>query len=104
MQEPAHYLHIPGFSGSVGLISAIHGKFCDSCNRVRRTSRGRLKPCLCYGDTVDLMDVFRVPDREKRGFLLAERIAGAIRMKPEAHCFEHLRGVTEQGDMVQIGG
>ena len=101
---PARYVRIPGFLGAAGFISAMHGQFCASCNRIRLTSQGRLKPCLCYGDTVDLMDVFRVPDREKRGFLLAERIAGAIRMKPEAHCFEHLRGVTEQGDMVQIGG
>ena len=101
---PARYVRIPGFLGAAGFISAMHGQFCASCNRIRLTSQGRLKPCLCYGDTVDLMDVFRTPDREKRGLLLAGRIAGAIRMKPEAHCFEHLRGVTEQGDMVQIGG
>ena len=101
---PARYVRIPGFRGGAGFISAIHGQFCASCNRIRLTSQGRLKPCLCYGDTVDLMDVFRIQEREKRSSLLAERIAGAIRMKPEAHCFEHLRGVTEQGDMVQIGG
>ena len=101
---PARYVRIPGFLGAAGFISAIHGQFCASCNRIRLTSQGRLKPCLCYGDTVDLMDVFRTPDREKRGLLLAGRIAGAIRMKPESHCFEHLRDVTEQGNMVQIGG
>ena len=101
---PARYVRIPGFLGAAGFISAMHGQFCASCNRIRLTSRGRLKPCLCYGDTVDLMDVFHIQDREKRRSLLAERIAGAIRMKPESHCFEHLRGVTEQGDMVQIGG
>ena len=101
---PARYVRIPGFRGGAGFISAIHGQFCASCNRIRLTSQGRLKPCLCYGDTVDLMDVFRTPDREERSALLTERIAGAIRMKPEAHCFEHLRDVTEQGKMVQIGG
>ena len=53
---------------------------------------------------MDLMDVFRTPDREERSALLTERIAGAIRMKPESHCFAHLRDVTEQGNMVQIGG
>ena len=101
---PARYVRIPGFRGGAGFISAIHGQFCASCNRIRLTSQGRLKPCLCYGDTVDLMDVFRTPDREERGALLTERIAGAIRMKPEAHCFAHLCDVTEQGKMVQIGG
>ena len=101
---PARYVRIPGFRGGAGFISAIHGQFCASCNRIRLTSQGRLKPCLCYGDTVDLMDVFRTPDREERGALLTERIAGAIRMKPKSHCFAHLRDVTEQGNMVQIGG
>lgn len=31
---------------SVGLIDAISGKFCDSCNRLRLTSDGKIKPCL----------------------------------------------------------
>ena len=34
------YYRIPGFKGSIGLISAIHGKFCSDCNRVRLTSQG----------------------------------------------------------------
>ena len=51
---PARDYRIPGFPVSVGFISAIHGTFCASCNRIRLTSQGLLKPCLCYGDTVDL--------------------------------------------------
>ena len=30
----------------IGLIDAISGKFCDSCNRLRLTSDGKVKPCL----------------------------------------------------------
>ena len=56
---PAVYYRIPGFKGSVGFISAIHGKFCDSCNRVRLTSQGYLKTCLCYEDGVDLRAILR---------------------------------------------
>ena len=37
---PAVYYHINGYTGRIGFISAIHGKFCDSCNRIRLTSRG----------------------------------------------------------------
>ena len=40
-------------------ISAIHGKFCGSCNRVRLTSRGFLKLCLCYENGVDLREVLQ---------------------------------------------
>ena len=35
---PAVYYHVPGWKGSIGLINAIHGKFCASCNRIRLTS------------------------------------------------------------------
>ena len=56
---PAVYYSIPGYRGSLGLISAIHGKFCDSCNRVRLTSQGFLKTCLCYDEGTDLRAVLR---------------------------------------------
>jgi molybdenum cofactor biosynthesis protein A, bacterial len=37
---------IPGAKGNIGLISAVSSHFCDSCNRLRLTADGRLKPCL----------------------------------------------------------
>ena len=101
---PAAYVRIPGFRGSVGFISAMHGKFCASCNRIRLTSKGKLKPCLCYGDSLDLMEVLRIPDRELRHVLLTKKMEKAVGLKPEGHCFTDLSGITEQKDMVQIGG
>lgn len=56
---PAVYYRIPGFTGSVGFISVVRGKFCGSCNRDRMTAKGELKPCLCYSDSVDLRAVLR---------------------------------------------
>ena len=56
---PSVYYRIPGFAGSLGLISAIHGKFCSTCNRVRLTSQGYLKTCLCYEDGADLRAALR---------------------------------------------
>ena len=32
---PARYVRIPGFRGGAGFISAIHGQFCASCNRIQ---------------------------------------------------------------------
>ena len=104
---PAIYARIPGWKGSIGFISAIHGKFCGSCNRIRVTSRGMLKPCLCYGETADLMRIFREhPEepKEKRRELLKNTLAEAVREKPAAHCFENRDLITEQKDMVSIGG
>ena len=63
---PAVYYTIPGFKGSLGFISAMHGKFCDQCNRIRMTSTGQIKPCLCYSDSYDLRAVLRNPDLDER--------------------------------------
>lgn len=64
---PAVYVQIPGFPGRTGLISPIHGKFCKDCNRLRLTSVGRLKYCLCYEDSEDLRALVRSPEEvEKR--------------------------------------
>ena len=106
---PAVYYHVPGWKGSIGLINAIHGKFCDSCNRIRLTSMGKLKPCLCYGETVDLMPILRGNiDTEASaydlGSELKKAISEAIAEKPLQHCFEQGEFVTEESQMVRIGG
>ena len=102
---PAVYVRVPGWKGSIGFISAIHGKFCRDCNRIRLTSTGKLKPCLCYGENIDLLPLLRNPaDKTARAEALKNAIEDAIRKKPEAHCFDLLSKVTEQKKMVEIGG
>lgn len=100
---PAAYRRLDGFCGGVGFISAVHDRFCDRCNRLRLMSTGELKPCLCYGDSVPLMDILR-GDAGDRAALIRERIVEAVRIKPRAHCFDSPDGVTERRRMVQIGG
>ena len=102
---PAVYYAIPGYQGSVGLISAIHGKFCDTCNRVRLTSQGYLKTCLCYNDGADLRAILRagLPETEMRAALL-ESMREAIFRKPDAHCFDKPAQITENAGMNAIGG
>ena len=56
---PAVYYRIPGFKGSLGFISAMSHGFCHTCNRVRLTAGGLLKPCLCYAGGVDLKAILR---------------------------------------------
>lgn len=105
---PAKYYRIPGFCGSVGFINAVHGKFCESCNRIRLSSTGQLKPCLCYGETADLRKIVRQcnPPGNKKQIqeALADAMAAAIREKPKAHCFEAQSEITEKKKMVSIGG
>lgn len=119
---PAVYYQIPGFMGGIGLISAIHGKFCGDCNRVRLTSRGYLKSCLCYEDGVDLRRILRNGqerpkqeehyhwpyEKEMGDEALQEELRAAMTQvilhKPVAHCFEHLDQITEIHNMIAIGG
>lgn len=111
---PAVYYKIPGFQGSVGFISAIHGKFCNTCNRIRLTSTGELKPCLCFGESVNLKPALRKEqihgqeDESKKDADTIEEVRkllkNAIEKKPEEHCFESVDAMTEERQMVQIGG
>lgn len=100
---PAVYHRADGFSGRIGFISAMHGKFCAACNRLRLTSVGELKPCLCYADTIPLREILRdgAADKEER---IREKIREAVQLKPQAHCFERRENVTEEKEMVRIGG
>lgn len=102
---PAVYYRIPGFAGSIGFISAIHGKFCDQCNRVRLTSQGFLKTCLCYEDGSDLRQILRGSGtEEERSERLMKVMRDTIYQKPAAHCFEEPGQITETHMMASIGG
>lgn len=96
---PAVYYAIPGKPGSIGLISAMHGRFCESCNRIRLTSQGQIKPCLCYEDSCDLKPALA----EQRDERLVETLRDAIGRKPSGHTFEDIKTV-ERRSMVEIGG
>ena len=80
-------------------------KFCGTCNRVRLTSRGYLKTCLCYNDGADLRSVLRagLPEPEMHKALL-ETMQEAIFRKPDAHCFDKPSQITEDAGMNAIGG
>lgn len=97
---PAVYYKIPGFKGSIGFISAIHGKFCRNCNRIRLTSMGEIKSCLCFDNGICLKEAIKNGDSSEINRLLRESISE----KPEEHCFGDLRGITERKNMIQIGG
>lgn len=96
---PAVYYHIPGKSGSIGLISAMHGIFCARCNRLRLTSQGVIKPCLCYDESVDLRPALNGTKDD-----ITEKLKEAISIKPEKHCFNEDPEKVERRSMSQIGG
>ena len=64
---PARNFKKHAYNGSVGVIAPYASDFCGSCNRLRVTSRGRLRLCL-----------FSEADHSLRSFLQADAQAPAL--------------------------
>ena len=87
---------LPGGKGLVGLIEPMSRRFCDSCDRIRITADGRLKPCLHSSQEIIL--------RGLHGEELRQAVREGIAAKPERHHMaEEGRSQTER-NMNEIGG
>jgi len=73
----ARTYRLPGIPGTVGLISPVSSHFCPSCNRIRVTSDGKLKPCLHSPEELNL--------RGLHGEELTAAMRSAILDKPQRH-------------------
>ncbi len=97
---PATYHQIPGRSQRVGFIGAMTNlHFCESCNKLRLTCDGKLRPCLGSYLEFDIKTVLRAgaTDTELEGFIL-----DVVERKPQEHDF---RTTYQPGrKMVAIGG
>ena len=97
---PAVYYTVPGWEGDVGFIAAVHGKFCASCNRVRLTSQGFLRPCLASEAGCDLRELLRSGATDAA---LSQAIRQTIWAKPREHHFNDSSMPATRG-MYRIGG
>ena len=50
----ARLYRLPEGLGNIGLISPVSAHFCGTCNRIRLTADGKLKPCLHSRDEYSL--------------------------------------------------
>jgi cyclic pyranopterin phosphate synthase len=82
---PSRYHRINGSRSRVGFISPHSHNFCDTCNRVRLTSEGRLLLCLGQEHSVDLRAVVR--EHPEHDAPLRAAILGAMDIKPKGHEF-----------------
>ena len=93
----ARLYRLPGALGNIGLISPLSDHFCASCNRIRLTADGKLKPCLHSGDE------FSIKGLDRDG-MLAE-FQRAILAKPSCHAeLSHTSRSQAGRNMNQIGG
>jgi len=97
---PARTFELQGSLGTVGLITPWSRHFCPSCNRLRLTADGCLRPCLLSDIEVDLRGPLRrgAGEEELRG--LIERV---VELKPMGHHLQEMGGPWERA-MVEIGG
>lgn len=101
---PAVYAAFPEFCGKIGFISALSHQFCDTCNRVRLTSEGFLKPCLQYNAGADLKSLLRKVASDSE---LEQAIETVVFGKPCSHQFaskEKDEEQLEERHMSRIGG
>jgi cyclic pyranopterin phosphate synthase len=97
---PARYYRFPGAIGTVGVITPMSHDYCETCNRMRLTADGQLRPCLFGSIQTNLRDPLRA------GEDLVPHIAETLRIKPERHYL--IQGSSEgSGGLValsQTGG
>ncbi|MBS3736463.1 MAG: GTP 3',8-cyclase MoaA [Candidatus Bipolaricaulota bacterium] len=96
---PAEYFRASrgDLSGKVGFIFPLSKSFCDGCNRIRITSRGRVRPCLARDEEYDLEinEDTSVDD-------ISSRLRKIIKDKPYGHKWE--KHDETAGEMSEIGG
>jgi GTP 3',8-cyclase len=97
---PATYYQVPDRHQRIGFIGAMTNlHFCESCNKLRLTCDGKLRPCLGSYLEFDIMKPLRAgaSDDELKQFFL-----DVVERKPEQHDF---RTTYQPGrKMVAIGG
>ena len=85
-------------AGAVGFISGRSSIFCRSCNRLRLTSDGKIKPCLYSAHTYDLKTLIRglTSDRQMRDLLK--------RIISEKGNYTKANSLKEGFSMCKVGG
>ena len=81
--------------GKIGLISPLSHMFCSTCNRIRLTSDGKIKPCLHSSKEIDINGL----ENED----LIKTIKEAIFNKPKSHHLNEEDSSSLRG-MSLIGG
>jgi cyclic pyranopterin phosphate synthase len=97
---PATYYQISGRQQRIGFIGAMTNlHFCESCNKLRLTCDGKLRPCLGSYLEFDIMKPMRAgaSDEELKAFFL-----DVVDRKPEQHDFRN--NYQPNRRMIAIGG
>ena len=98
---PAKRYQLGATQGEVGFIGAVSQHFCKSCNRLRLTSEGKLRPCLFKDEEIDIRIPLRTGCDSSTLIALIQKAVKAKFEKPTEPC-SSIR--CAQRSMSRIGG
>jgi len=98
---PADYwVHEGRPDQALGIIAATTRNFCASCNRIRLTATGEVRPCLASATGCELRPLLRNSELDDQA--LVDAIKQALEIKPEGHRFSE--GIAGESSMRSLGG
>ncbi len=95
---PALYFKIADSAGFIGFINGRSSVFCRSCNRLRLTSDGKIRPCLYSAHNYDLKKLIRNGAGDEQTLAMLKRTIA------EKSKYTKLNSFTEEFSMQKIGG
>jgi len=78
--ETATNYIINGFKGNIGIIPAFSRTFCNTCNRLRITSKGEIKTCLYDSGVFSIRDFMRSGVSDEQ---LTAKFIELVKLKPK---------------------
>lgn len=100
LSGPAKVYAHPDYQGRIGLIMPYSKGFCEQCNRLRVSARGKFHFCLFGEQGIELRDLLQ--NRCQRA-QLQQRVLDGLTIKPVSHYLQqHRTGVIQ--NLSQLGG
>ncbi len=97
---PARDYKIDGAQGTIGVITALSGHFCQDCNRIRITATGKARSCLFSDHEDDLAAMLAAGNMAA----IQKALAVLVAAKPAMHAMNEQNAEHTAFTMAQIGG
>jgi cyclic pyranopterin phosphate synthase len=98
---PAENFRLPNAPGMIGFIHAISHDFCGTCNRIRLTADGQIRPCLYSDAAINFREPLRAGCSDETISELLDQVMG---IKPKYHELDTRPREKQLLTMVNIGG
>ncbi len=98
----ARTFHLPGYTGTIGVIAGYSRLFCQSCDKLRITPTGMLKTCLYDNGALNLKELVRSTATDQE---IGAAIVACVQNRfANGHEAERYCNREAEPSMSQIGG